>query len=78
MEEKIKKFIVDTFMYGEGEIENNEQLFEKDIIDSLGFIKLLTFIENTFNVPIEMSEVTMDKFASVNDIVATINEKAKK
>jgi acyl carrier protein len=78
MEEKIKKFIIDTFMYGEGEIENDEQLFEKGIIDSLGFIKLLTFIENTFNVPIDMSEVTMDKFASVNDILATINEKAEK
>lgn len=76
MKEEIKKFIVDTLMYGEGSIEDDEQLFETGAIDSLGFIKLLTFIEKTYNVQIDMSEVTMDKFGSINDIEQTIKEKS--
>lgn len=78
MEEKLKTFIINTFMYGEGKIENDEQLFESGIIDSMGFIKLLSFIEKTFNVPVDMSEVTMDKFGTVNDIVKMITTKLNK
>lgn len=78
MKEQIEKFIVETFMFGEGTLEDDEQLFESGIIDSMGFIKLLSFIEKTFNVPVDMSEVTMDKFGTVNDIVKMINTKLKK
>ncbi len=78
MEEQIKKFIIDAFMYGEGSLKNDEPLFESGIIDSMGFIKLLTFIEKTFDVPVDMSEVTMDKFGTVNDIVEVINSKLNK
>lgn len=78
MKDQIKKFIIDTFMYGEGNLKDDEPLFESGIIDSMGFIKLLTFIEKTFNVPVDMSEVTMDKFGTVNDIVQVINSKLNK
>ena len=75
MEEQIKSFIFETFMFSEGNLENNEPLFESGIIDSLGFIKLLAFIEKTFGVSIAMSEVTMEKFSTINDIVKIIKEK---
>ncbi len=75
MKEKIKKYIVDTFMYGEGSFEDDAQLFESGIVDSMGFIKLLSFIEATFNVPIDMSEVTMDNFGTVNDIITMVTSK---
>ncbi len=75
MEDIIRNFIVETFMYGEGEVLDDEQLFETGKLDSLGFIKLLTFIGNEFNVHIDMSEVSMEKFSTINDIVKTINDK---
>ncbi len=78
MKEQLKKFIVGNFMYGEGNIADDEDLFESGVIDSLGFIKLLSFIEKTFNVPIDMSEVAMDEFGTVNDIADMINKKLKK
>jgi len=75
MKEKVKKFIIDTFMYGEGDLKDNEPLFESGIIDSIGFMKLLSFIGETFNVSVDMSEVTMEKFGTVNDIVNVIQSK---
>lgn len=78
MKEQIKNFIVGTLMFGEGSVEDDDQLFESGAIDSLGFIKLLTFIEKNFNVRIDMSEVTMDKFGSINDIERTIKNKLNK
>ncbi len=75
MKDAVRKFIIDTFMYGEGNLNDDDALFDSGILDSLGLIKMLTFIEEKFNVSIDMSDITMDKFATVNDIVATINEK---
>ena len=75
MKKQIKNFIVETLMLGEGSIEDDQDLFASGAIDSLGFIKLLTFIEKNFNVHMDMTEVTMDKFGSVNDIEKTIKEK---
>ncbi len=75
MKEKVKRFIVDTFMYGEGDLKDDEPLFESGIIDSMGFMKLLSFIGETFNVPVDMSEVTMEKFGTVNDIVNVVQGK---
>ena len=75
MKEQIKKYIVDTFLYGEGDLSDDEPLFDSGIIDSLGFMKLLAYIEKAFNVTIDMSEVTMEKFSTVNDIAATVQSK---
>jgi acyl carrier protein len=78
MKEQLKKFIVDTFMFGEGTVADDESLFESGTIDSLGFIKLLAFINDTLKVPIDMSDVTMEKFQTINDMVETIEGKMNK
>lgn len=78
MEQIIKKFILENFLYGEGDLKNDESLFESGIIDSLGFIKLLAFIEKTFDVSIDMSEVTIENFNTINQIVETIRNKIDK
>lgn len=75
MKDKIKDFIISTFMYGEGSLKDDEPLFDSGIIDSLGLIKLLSFIEKEFDIQVDMSDITMDNFASVNNIAATINKK---
>lgn len=77
MKEQIKRYIVETFLYGEGTIEDDQSLFDSGIIDSLGFIKLLAFIEETFQVDIDRSEVGMENFNTVNEILATIETKKK-
>ena len=76
MKDEIRQFIVETFMYGEGELADDDALFDSGIIDSLGFIKLLSFIEEKFNVAMDMSEVGMESFNTINEIVETIKSKS--
>lgn len=78
MKEQIKNFIIETFMYGKGPLKDDEPLFDSGIMDSLGLIKLLTFIEETFKAGIDMSQLTMEKFGTVNDIIATLNDNLNK
>jgi acyl carrier protein len=78
LEEQIRKFIVETFRQGKGELGSEEPLFDSGIIDSMGFLVLLSFIEKNFAVSVDMSEVTMENFSSIAKIVEFINKKSKK
>ncbi len=63
-------------MDGAGSIGDDDQLFETGVIDSIGFIKLLSFIESTFNTPIDMSEFTIES-GTVNGMLELISSKFK-
>jgi acyl carrier protein len=75
MKEAIKKYIEDTFMHGEGSVGYDEELYESGLINSMGFFKLLAFIEEMYDVPIDMSELSVDNFTTVNDITTMISSK---
>lgn len=77
MKGKIKKFIIENFLYGEGDIKDDQSLFEEGIIDSFGFITLLAFIEKTFHIHFDRSEITMENFSSINRVLENINKKLK-
>jgi acyl carrier protein len=72
---QINDFIIKTFMSGKGSVKDDQPLFASGIIDSLGFIKLLAFIEKRFRVSLEMNEVAIEKFNTVNDIAKIIMDK---
>ncbi|MFC1830804.1 acyl carrier protein [Thermodesulfobacteriota bacterium] len=76
VKDKIKKYIIDNFMNGDGSIGDDDQLFESGIIDSIGFIKLLAYIESSFNIPLDISEFTIDS-GSINGIMQLVNDKMK-
>lgn len=77
LKKQIKDFIIKTFMFDKGSLRDDQSLFASGIIDSLGFIKLLAFIEKTFSVSIKPSEVVIENFDSVNKIVKLIEKKSK-
>ncbi len=74
VKDKIREYIVANFMNGEGSIADDEQLFESGIIDSIGFIKLLSFIESTFSTPMDISEFSIDS-GTINGITQMINDR---
>jgi acyl carrier protein len=75
VKEKIKNFIIENFLFGERELKDDEPLFESGIIDSLGLIKLIAFIEENFSVSIDMSEIMIENFNTVNDIMETLKSR---
>jgi acyl carrier protein len=77
VKEQIKSFIVKNFLFDERGLEDDEPLFESGIIDSLGLIKLIAFIEKNFNISIDMSEVMIEKFNTLNDIMETLKSRLK-
>jgi D-alanine--poly(phosphoribitol) ligase subunit 2 len=78
MKEAIEKFIIENFMQGRKGLDDDESLFESGIIDSMGFIILLAFIERKFDISIDMKEITIDNFNTIEKIVKIIEEKINK
>ena len=77
IENTLKKYIYKKFVRGkDGDIVgDDESLFEKGIIDSLGLIKLVSFLEERFNVQVEDDELIPDNFDTVKNIKDYIEKK---
>jgi D-alanine--poly(phosphoribitol) ligase subunit 2 len=77
IEEEIKKFVLDNFLFGDRKLDPGQLLFEEGIIDSFGFLTLLSFIENKFKVRFKRSEIAMKNFKSISQISKAIADKLK-
>lgn len=74
--ETTKQFIIDNFLFGNGEKLNYDTpLFEKGIIDSTGVLELVAFIEDNFNVIVADDELVLENFSSLNAIEKFLNSK---
>lgn len=70
---RVKGFITQEFLVDFGnEINAETDLFEEEIIDSFGFIELVTFIEVEFDVKLSDDDMASPEIGSVAGIVAMI------
>ena len=74
---QIKEFIISEFIPGSAsdEIDNDLDLIGAGIIDSLGVLKLLAFVERTNNITIDADELDFERFKSINYIDNLIKSK---
>ena len=76
-ETKIREFILENFMIGEGEEELNgdNSFLEKGIIDSTGILELVMFVEETYGIEVADEEVIPENFDSVRKLGSYIKRK---
>jgi acyl carrier protein len=71
----LKEYIREELMNGaNGELDESENLLAAGIIDSLGILRLVSFVEEKFGIEVPDEDVTIDNFQSVksmSDYVAT-------
>jgi D-alanine--poly(phosphoribitol) ligase subunit 2 len=72
-ENKIKEFLENNFLIDFDEIEANQNLFESGFIDSYGFIELINFLENEFDITIQNEELVNESLISLSSITNYIN-----
>ena len=73
---RIKGFIAEEIMFEDtpSDLSDDTQLLG-GILDSLGLMQLVSYIEEEFDVTVEDSEVTVDNFRTVHDIERLISQK---
>jgi len=65
----VRKFLLDNFvMGGDVEIRDDTSFMDAHVLDSTGFIELITFIEETFGVKVDDEEMLPENFDSLSNI----------
>lgn len=77
VERELRSFIAEELFYGpdQGTIANDQPLQETGVIDSMGMLRLVTFIEETFGIEVLDIEVIPEHFATIGAIVSFIEQK---
>ena len=76
-EETIKRFIVENLLSGSAEasIEPNDPLVNSGIVDSMGILRLISFLEDHFDIEIGDGDVGDDNFGTLRRIAALVDHK---
>jgi acyl carrier protein len=73
-----KKEIIDyislNFLPIDIDLDENTDLFESGIIDSMGVIELVSFIEERYDVSLDAKQMSADNFKTVNSILSLIQK----
>jgi acyl carrier protein len=77
IETKIQRFVADNFLFSEGvfEYENDTSFLREGIIDSLGVMELVSFVESQYRIPVVPLDVTPENFDSVTKLANYIRSK---
>ncbi|MBM4207639.1 MAG: acyl carrier protein [Gammaproteobacteria bacterium] len=78
IENDIKEFIAKQFLFSdEGyPYEDDTSFLQEGIIDSLGVMELVTFVQDTYRIKVDPAEVTPEHFDSVTKLSAFVKAKA--
>ena len=75
---KIKEFIM-TEVNPElnlTEIDDDEPLIDSGIVDSLGVLKIMSFLDETFGVDLSAGEIKLENFRDVRTICSLVEGQA--
>ena len=74
--ETVRNFIIDNFLFGDGNGFTEEISFlEEGLIDSMGILELITFLEETFHINIKDDELLPQNLDSLNKITKFLDNK---
>jgi acyl carrier protein len=74
---KVRDYIVDNFIMGgdEARFADADSLMEKHIIDSTGFLELVTFLEENYAFVVEDEEMVPENLDSLDNIESYVQRK---
>lgn len=72
---KVRDYVLETTYASPDQVKDESLIFVEGIFDSMGFIMLINFIEETFAIKAKDSELLEDNFESINAIASFVEKK---
>jgi acyl carrier protein len=75
--DKVRAYLTENFLYTmpDFDLGDDDKLLERGIVDSMGIVELLTFIEDEFGVKPADEEISEANLGSVRSVVAFVSSK---
>ena len=76
-EEEIWSFITENFMIGQNpaELKSDTSFLDNGIVDSLGVLELVSFIEDRFGIEVKDEELVPENLDSIENLLSYIVRK---
>jgi acyl carrier protein len=80
MESTLKEFIRENFLARKGQtgISNEDMLLDSGLVDSVGIFELISFMERTFGIQVDDTEIVPENFESISRLAAFVRGKQPK
>ena len=75
----VREYILQNFLMGDMgvQLKDDQSFLEHRIIDSTGFLELITFIETTWNLRIEDTEMIPENLDSLDNVERFVRSKGR-
>lgn len=77
IEREVRQFIVDNYFFGQDECEfsDDDSFLDKGVLDSLGILSLVSFIQQEYGIEIDDQELVPDNWDSVRRVAQFVHKK---
>jgi acyl carrier protein len=77
IEARIRNYVAQNLLFSDNgfEYDNDDSFLQEGIVDSVGVLELVLFVEETFGLTVDDQEITPDNFDSVNKLANYIRSK---
>jgi acyl carrier protein len=74
---QIRQFILDNFVMGAKglQLSDTDSFMERHIIDSTGFLELVTYLEETFGIQVADDDLVPENLDSLNSLEGYVGRK---
>lgn len=72
---KIRSYVLEETFSENGKINDDTMVFREGYFDSMGFVRLISFLENEFRIRIKDEDLVEKNFESINAISNFVSEK---
>jgi acyl carrier protein len=72
IEEQLVTYFRENFA---ADVDGATPLIESGVIDSMGVMELVEYLENSFGIEMDMDDLTVDRFGTITAIRQLIDEK---
>lgn len=78
VEEKIRAYIAENILFSNNGYPylDDDSFLEEGIIDSMGIMELVAFVDESFGINVEDEELVPDNFDSINKLAIYIRHKS--
>jgi len=72
---KVRNYIIESTFDDVEKIKDDTLIFEEGILDSMGLLFLIEFLQEEFNLTTSDEELVVENFQSINNILTFIESK---
>ena len=76
IKENIKNFIIEASLSSADKIKDETLIFETGLLDSMGLLFLIEFLNENFDVEVSDEELNPKNFESINSITSFVKKKS--